>query len=325
MRGEHSLPAASAPAVGALGKLPWAGDFVRAGGGPDVEVLFRWLEDGMGAAASRGERWKQVFDGAAQKAFVFPAPDGRGLVGGVLAASRDEVGRRFPFVLFSEFDRAPLGQAPYVLPLALGDFLQTAGGLIERMQAERLDLYRELGGVASVDFSLLAGQFDGYVGWAQSASLRAAGQAIFGPGWKEGLAFATYVTIESIRPFHGQENPPTPLAVRFPVGMGFAGAASFWLHVVRLCAGWKTTVPHCFWSFDEVGASVTICFGSISSSTFVDLWEPHPQNESLSDLVSGAIPSGDFLGTVRPDLTRLIDDDDATVQQFLIQLVQPAR
>lgn len=295
----------------AFGKLPAFGDFVREGDFAGAEGLFGWFEQGIAAAAARGNGWRECFDQSALKAFVFPLSE-RSLAVGVMAPSQDAVGRRFPFAVYSETQREPLLPGPYVLPLYLGSFLQASGELIDRAMVGQAPAAL-LRSIQAPDPGQFVANLDAYSAWIQGASLRTVGQAIFGGDWRTGLAHALYVCAESVRPFRGAEAPATPLAVRLPLGNGSGGAASFWLHVVRAAAGWQTTIPSCFWSFDLSDPSITIFFGQLRPSAFVDLWEPSPDSDYLSDLTKFTSALAPHLREAVPAAADLLDRDDATV------------
>ncbi|MDT0681951.1 type VI secretion system-associated protein TagF [Roseicyclus sp. F158] len=91
-----------APRIGLFGKLPSRGDFVaRAVPAEILQHWEGWLERSVaGAKAELGEAWQETWDAAPVWRFwigemVFGHP-----VAGVLAPSRDKVGRRFPLTLF---------------------------------------------------------------------------------------------------------------------------------------------------------------------------------------------------------------------------------
>jgi len=296
-------------APAAFGKLPTFGDFVREGDG--AEELLGWFEQGIAAASNRGNGWREAFDRGALKAFVVPLSTGT-LAVGVMAPSQDAVGRRFPFAVYGETSRDAFLPGPHVLPLYLGNFLQTAGEVIEQamLRGSTAGLLQAIQPLDSAQFSA---NLDAYSAWIQAASLRTVGQAIFGADWRTGLAHALYICAESVRPFRGSETPVTPLAVRLPLGNGSGGAASFWLHVVRAAAAWQTTIPSCFWSFDLSDPSITIFFGPLRPSAFVDLWEEAPDSDSLSDLTRISSSLAPFLREALPLAADLLERDDTTV------------
>ncbi len=97
-------PGALSPGLllGLHGKLPAHGDFVRRG----LPSSFcgpwdAWLQAGLAAAMQQfGEAWPQVWLAAPAWRFALPAGAcGPGPVAGVMLASTDSVGRRFPLTL----------------------------------------------------------------------------------------------------------------------------------------------------------------------------------------------------------------------------------
>lgn len=309
---EQSPPARPA----AFGKLPWAGDFLQHGHPPGKEALLDWLERGIAVGANRGSGWRQEFEEGVQKGFLFPASSDT-LLAGVLASSWDAVGRRFPFVVYTAFDSESIMLAPHAVPLLLGPFLHGAGEEVLRLQSEQAELSTALAHLEVPDLSNLSAHQDGYTAWTQGETIANAGAAIFGEDWLDPFAYALYITWEAIRPFRGQESPPTPLSIRFPLGAGLAGAATFWIQVVRLCAGWRTTNPLCIWSFEPERPWLTVQLGAVSPQTFADVWQRAPDREDLCDLMEPKSTGLAMLTTVRPDLSNVLRQPDATVDQLL--------
>jgi type VI secretion system ImpM family protein len=313
---QHQSPSESSQEVAVFGKLPWAGDFLQVGHPPGREQLLEWLEHGIALGAERGAAWKTNFELNAQKGFVLPC--GRGsVVAGVMAPSRDAVGRRFPFVTYVALPEDQILVAPHVMPLMLGSFLHAAGNQILEFQAQESNIGEAIRRIPFPDTKALSAHEEGYAQWASGETLRNAGQAIFGGNWREELAHALYVTWESVLPFAGQESPPTPLTIRFPLGAGLTGAAVFWLQVVRLCAGWKSTIPCAIWSFEPERPSLTVQLGPNAPQTFADIWEVAPANENLCNLLENEPTAAQFLGQSRPDLLQLIQSETTTVDQLL--------
>lgn len=304
------------PEVAAFGKLPWAGDFIQVGHPLGKEPLIEWLEQGIAVGSTRDPSWKVLFETSGQKGFLFPCDD-QTVCAGVLAPSRDAVGRRFPFVIYSSIPRRSLLSAPHIAPLVLGSFLHAAGTKALSLQNGEVNVAEFLHDLPVPELAGLSAHLEGFQGWAQGESLRNAGQAVFGGAWRERLSYALYLTWESIRPFVGQEAPPTPLSIRYPLGTGFAGAAVLWLEVVRLCAGWETTIPAAIWSFEPERSSLTVQLGPTSAQTFADIWEPDPKNENLINLMDPEFFQADALRESRPDLAELIEREDTMVDTLL--------
>jgi len=88
--------------AGVYGKHPAFGDFVSSGiSAPLTELLERWFAHVMPSLRSGwGDAWEQNFDHAFPLRFWFGpdlTPQGRGFLG-VVRASHDRVGRRFPLL-----------------------------------------------------------------------------------------------------------------------------------------------------------------------------------------------------------------------------------
>lgn len=85
--------------IGYFGKLPACSDFVKLA--PDAElmgVLDDWLAQVM-TRLPGDPRWKLHYDAMAPVSFAFVGPRRRHAVAGHVVASRDQSGRRFPFLI----------------------------------------------------------------------------------------------------------------------------------------------------------------------------------------------------------------------------------
>lgn len=82
-----------------FGKLPTHGDFVARGvGGEQRDFFDRWLSDSLTAARQQaGDAFEELYDRAPPCRYV--QQDGEQATGGIVAASIDSAGRRFPLVL----------------------------------------------------------------------------------------------------------------------------------------------------------------------------------------------------------------------------------
>lgn len=89
--------------LGLYGKHPAKGDFLGAGVPPALQqVLESWLDSALGELREvLGPEWQTTWDSAPFLRFWLGEAIWGGVVAGVLAPSRDRVGRRFPLVLLS--------------------------------------------------------------------------------------------------------------------------------------------------------------------------------------------------------------------------------
>jgi type VI secretion system protein ImpM len=95
---------AASSRIGCFGKLPACSDFVKLA--PDAHVMSMldgWLAQVMSQLPS-DPRWKLYYDAMAPVSFAFVGPKRRHAVAGHLVGSRDQSGRRFPFLITRTLD-----------------------------------------------------------------------------------------------------------------------------------------------------------------------------------------------------------------------------
>jgi type VI secretion system protein ImpM len=107
--------------IGYFGKIPSRSDFIKLA--PDTELM-GVLDDWLAAVMSRlpdEARWKLHYDALAPVSFAFVGPRRRHAIAGHIVASRDQSGRRFPFLMMRTLEvddpaafvsRCPLALAP---------------------------------------------------------------------------------------------------------------------------------------------------------------------------------------------------------------------
>ncbi|MCG2584206.1 type VI secretion system-associated protein TagF [Massilia sp. TS11] len=82
-----------------FGKLPSRGDFVGAAPGQGVvQAIDQWLAATL-QSLQANPRWKLIYDALPPTDFAFVGPRRRHAIAGHFQASRDQAGRRFPFVV----------------------------------------------------------------------------------------------------------------------------------------------------------------------------------------------------------------------------------
>jgi type VI secretion system protein ImpM len=124
-----SLNAASArERIGYFGKLPACGDFVKLA--PDVElmgVLDDWLAQVM-TRLPDDPRWKLHYDAMSPVSFAFVGPRRRHALAGHIVASRDQSGRRFPFLIMRAISVSAPAQFVAMSPLVLAPLFALLAG-----------------------------------------------------------------------------------------------------------------------------------------------------------------------------------------------------
>jgi type VI secretion system ImpM family protein len=128
----------NAPVCGYYGKLPISREFLRLhAAGPELRELDEWFERGVQyAKAKSGSDWPALLAQADIWNFLF-VPEGSGrVVCGAIFASRDEVGRSFPFFTFLLLERRDLPQTPWLIPLSCSVFLTQTRQLLEQLRED---------------------------------------------------------------------------------------------------------------------------------------------------------------------------------------------
>jgi type VI secretion system protein ImpM len=292
-------------AIGAFGKLPHLGDFVRVGAVTSSPSFETWLEGGMAwGEARRGSDWSSRYGAGSIYAFVHKGGE-RHLTTGVIKPSRDRVDRRFPLVVFSQLPEK-LPAAPHLLPLFLGNFLDAAAQIL--LDAEHFttsaELAARLGNLPPIEFDGFAHD---YYSWARQTSVASVCPALYGDPADSGVAAlgaALDDILDALGAARGQESPTTSLGVRLPLGAGGSASATFWLDAVRRAARWVTNVPSCFWSFDGNSGSILIQLGKTPPSSLSELWAPDPDSESICDLLAPKTNSSHRTSTVATRMVR---------------------
>ncbi len=308
-------------AVGAYGKVPKMGDFVRAGAKPHP-AFEQWLEAGMAAGEKKhAAAWPGVYGKGPIHAFVFKPPvrDG-GLLVGVLKPSHDSVGRKFPLVVFAQIGERDVSPYPHLLPLLLGDFLESAtAASVDANAVTSASEYQErIARVAlpSVYTDAVATEYDA---WTRSTPVSVAWAAIYGSAESDAPLGALKAIREALGPFGERENLTTPLAVRLRLGSAGIAAAVFWLDIVRRVARWRATTPTCFWSFDGDDGSILIQLGQVTPSALAELWSPDPDSDHVVNLlgVTANEHRPQLISSFPRPLGMLLEGGDAPVAELL--------
>lgn len=307
--------------VGAFGKTPRAADFLYYGpADADVQAFRAWLEDGVSWAAARTpELWRRLRAEPPVCGFVFRAPGGN-LLAGALRPSSDAVGRDFPISAFAVLPSAGLANQPHVLPLWLGELMQTAAGavLADDVPGAVAHFEAALGSGALLPLSGLQQDARDYWEWANATELGVALDTLFGEGRGVSATIAVHTIHAAISPFHGKERPKTPLSVRVPLGAAGAGAAAFWIDVVRRAAAWRDTVPTFFWSSREDDGEALVQLGDVPPSSLSALWHAAAGSDHVCDLTHlAADDAAKFLPLLPPAIAAVLTRQDARVIDLL--------
>lgn len=268
--------------VGLYGKHPAAGDFLKHNaGGPEVTQLDRWLAASLDRAQKiLGQGFEEAYQRLFTASFFFHYPqDERSQYGllGVMAPSRDQIGRQFPLVIFSQVDPALALANLEGLPHA--EFLDEATRVLQRRNTlTREALVQTVQRIHPPDEASLKrarGRADEYLhrtAWdgALSEMLRPQSPPPVGPalGTLEGV----------LRRVDGHAPLPR-YGLRCPLGMQSEGNASFWLAFSRRKLR-VMLLPDLLWSPDQLLLYLT----PSSTKALTALLAPEWQDEGVCDL-----------------------------------------
>src|SRR5690606_614958 len=118
------------PELGLFGKIPAKGDFVRHNIVDDAARSFeQWVQESNDALRGAGSEMPTHAIRA-----VYTPPGSASTVIAALVPSRDQVGRKFPLVIFALIPSASVAQTLSMLPVAWSDWLEAAIALGQRAE-----------------------------------------------------------------------------------------------------------------------------------------------------------------------------------------------
>lgn len=317
----RSHRADSASPLVAFGKVPALGDFVRTAGYDDTCQHFESFVDRSLAWANdrQGRAWGPAFDRGGMLAFVYQSPRAAGdasLLVGVMAPSRDAVGRRYPLAIAMRAPLAPFAPVPQVLPLVFADFFEAASRQLPAALRARSAAELEAC-LAPVNAAPLGGVPEAlmlYKAWSHATTLGQVWAALFPPEQIPALPrVALQMVLASTGPLRGRERPAVGLGLRLPLGDAAAAAVAFWVDLVCQAACWRQTAPGIFWCPDD---SIVLQLGDEPPATLLgDCWGEGGESEQLFSLEQAR--GARSLPALPPAVDALLANDGATVGALL--------
>jgi type VI secretion system ImpM family protein len=309
--------------VGAFGKVPHAGDFVRHNVVAASALAFEHLvQAGVDLAARDGTI--QRSDDGAMFGFVF-APSGQStgeLLAGVILPSHDAVGRRNPFVVFSTLSDGWLAASPHLAPLALGEFLAGAADVAYAAQeGESKDIGALLAGLQPPTNDKLQQHRQDYDQWTHATRAAVAFRGTFGEPYLWSAAHALETILQCVDAWRGVEHPETPLAARLPISASGVGIVAFWMDLLRRAARWHHTIPSAFWSWDGDYGEMLLHVGAVPPGSIGQLWAPDDANEHVCDLTAEPVTPLDLvLERLPPGIARALRSPETLVADLLVAI-----
>lgn len=276
-----------------FGKLPIAGDFVRYGAsGTAVEAIDAWFQQGLYAARARmPASFDDAFDSAPASSFLFNPRNGAAALAGVMKPSRDQSGRRYPFLIAAEVDESlRAGREAARIPVRFGAFFAWATHLVDEATAGRLshrDLPDQLGSFVSTPEEA-SERSAAYYRFLQETAFSDLAANIWGDAAETRAGLLLKNLRDIVLPIRGSIPAHFALGLRFPVlreDPGRAFSKSFWLEAGLRLLETPRVRPTFFWTQPDPRAH---------ASPFLLMYLQTPPGRDFQDLLPAA-PEGDRL------------------------------
>ena len=285
--------------VSAIGKLLGEPEFIRA----DTEALASfeaWLDESFEEAFERwGHDWRVTFREGRSYSFLWWPPgelEDADPFCGVIAPSRDSVGRDYPFAVLAQVPRRIIALAPHAVPLAIGAFLSAAYDLVGKARSRpvsRTELASALRSMPSPrEVDVTRGR-DVYTHWCETVPAAEAWASI-----AHDECAPEEIAMEAV----ARKNEES---LRLPLGARGQHAAALWLDVRARTTG--AAAQSSFWSIGDRLLFVTR--GSAPRTLLGALWaevantdepRPSPMCSPGERIVAEADRMALFLETLGP-------------------------
>jgi type VI secretion system protein ImpM len=309
------------PAVFALGKFAGEPEYLRMDGGEAFAGLEAWIDDAIAFAHQRrGASWRAAFPAAGPLAMMWQPGQDREfdeLLCGVIAPSRDAVGRDYPLVIAARFSEALVAKLPQLVPLVFGDFLDAAYATLAEVRSGTMrsaEVFARVRAIALPTEKEVSLAEADYASWCRQTTVGAAWSVIFGGSHSLVRADRALASLVALVVEIERTGSSGSTAIRLPLGGGGSAAAALWLDIARRMARGSRS-PSAFWAAD--GGDLLLTFGRVRS-VLAELWCPA---ETRTDLVNG-LDEGDKADSTGTVLSAA--DAGATMHDWLDSFV-PSR
>jgi type VI secretion system protein ImpM len=272
----------SVASIGLVGKAPAQADFMRIDAADaSAQELLSWLEQSDDALRRTGAALPPT-----PTAFVFSGPSLRNTLVGVLAPSRDHVGRSFPLAVFAVLPAAALSDHYRLVPAAFRNFLGASGSLLQ--EAPSLS-------AAQIAERVRALPRTGESEWRSADDERRALLEQPSASWLTELtelggplgphyALRTFVAACRDR---AAEPPKSAIVLACPLG---AAGPMPWLELAARILRWKGQAPALLWN-EAAPPRLLLTLGASPGSSLSYLARPDSNAPSLWSLTTAHPPS----------------------------------
>jgi type VI secretion system protein ImpM len=267
-----------ASAVGFVGKLPAAADFVRQHASHAIGgELDRWLvKSTQVALSSKGLP-------AVPVRFVFATPSLDAVAVGVFDASHDQVGRRFPLAIYTVVPLAQAAQYLHVLPFCYQPFLDAAAELVRAAATLTVQEFRDralaLGPPEPGTLPVAAQRCDAALAQTRSGDVL---ERVFGGRTLDAAFYGLHtLTTAASAPMTATPGGATVLDCPILNDMDLLA----WLDLVRRCIAQRTFSPTYTW-IEESQSRLLVVLGSAPEQLLQFISDPSLQSGKLWPLTT---------------------------------------
>jgi type VI secretion system protein ImpM len=302
--------------AGCFGKVPIHGDFIRHNVGPEVDRLDEWLQGGIvSSRTAMGAAWDASFDAMPPQRFLYQSGNGR-VVAGVMTASVDRPGRRYPFLVFTLLDPKTMGGEITALPAVLSAFFQHAEEEA-RTGWQGLDLKSFL---VRIDSLALPSDFEeakqSILKFVAGQTNQAFWNAQFGSDQDPRKYMLIHNLVETLR---GGTVPK--YALRFPRVTGDP-EVSFWMELCRRLSKRPSLPTLSLWGKgrEDGEPGLTVVFDDLKANYFSPFWWPERKNNLLFPLADPVKAPDPRLQQAKDRYAPILDDGAMRLATLMVKL-----
>lgn len=280
--------------VGCCGKLPLHSDFIRHNLKiREAVALDSWIQEGVTLLNRRYEqKWMRVFQLSPNFRFVFVGAENDKTLAGVIAPSRDKIGRDYPFVLFRASDAAALKQDQAVAPLAFADLYPQVDLLVRQAQQDKSleSLLAQINSDSVFHSNLMLQNCNEHL-------QQSLGNSTIGEFWDEVLPSAEpnirvafmYVVISSLQTVARRSPQRVHWGLRIPLPSGepVNKHLAFWLQLSNTVLKGRNWRANLIWNPPVPGipSRLLLFFHQIPASYFALLIDPRRSDDTVLDVL----------------------------------------
>lgn len=318
--------------VSAFGKVPTHGDFVRQNAsGRAVRTFEEWLQRGLFHIKSlRQTDLESAYDTSPAMAFLFRGGADLPALAGVMQASRDAAGRRYPLVVAAELSETPSPTISSVI-VSLAAYFEAAAELARAGASGSVGhraVIERAGALPPVSEALNGRVPEDHVQYMSRTTLGSLGEALwthFEASDKYYL-FKNLLDVVAALPEDGSAS--VAFGLRFPIEEAApTSSASFWLNVCERLLPASLGGATLLWSMGGGSATwpgepaLLAFFETPPPRILVDVFSGSAVNDAVFDLQDGGgAQAAEVALAIPATLGELLENDTNSLSDFVLML-----